>query len=76
MSFDVRSGLLATRWKKDGETAYFVVNTGVVARTLSLASDFTSADPMSGRIWESKCAVLEPAQSLFVVGDGFEIAAA
>ena len=75
MPFNAASGLLATRWKKDGETGYFVVNTGVVARTVSLAADFTIADPMSGRIWKSKCAALEPAQSLFVVGDGFEIAA-
>jgi len=75
MPFDAGSGLLATRWKKDGETGYFVVNTGVVACTVSLAADFTIADPMSGRIWKSKCAALEPAQSLFVVGDGFEIAA-
>ena len=74
MPFDAASGLLATRWKKDGETGYFVVNTGAVARTVSLAADFTIADPMNGRIWKSKCAALEPAQSLFLVGDGFEIA--
>ena len=35
MPFDAASGLLATRWKKDGETAYFVVNTGTVARVVA-----------------------------------------
>ena len=50
MPFDAASGLLATRWRKDGATAYFVVNTGSVARVVSAADEFTAADPLSGAI--------------------------
>ena len=50
MPFDAKSGLLATRWKKDGETAYFVVNTGSVAKVVASKGTFTAADPLTGEI--------------------------
>ena len=75
MPFDAKTGLLATRWKKDGETAYFVVNTGAAARVVAAAGVFTAADPMSGAVASARRAVLEPGHSLFVVGDGFSVEA-
>ena len=72
MPFGAASGLVATRWRKDGETAYFVVNTGAVARTVSSSVPFTAACPLSGGIWKTRAARLEPKHSLFVVGDGFK----
>ena len=73
MPFDAASGLLATRWKKDGETAYFVVNTGAVARVVAAAREFEFADPLSGEIASAKEATVEPGHSLFVVGGGFAV---
>ena len=70
MPFDASSGLLATRWKKGGETGYFVVNTGVVARVVASPDAFTVADPMNGEIVCVKEAALEPAHSLFIVSSG------
>ena len=76
MPFDAQSGLLATRWRKDGATAYFVVNTGSVARVVSAAEAFTAADPLSGTVRKTRAAEIGPLHSLFVVGDGFGVAAA
>ena len=73
MPFDAKSGLLATRWRKDGETAYFVVNTGAVAKVVSAKGAFTSADPLTGEIAAVREVVVEPMHSRFIVGDGFDV---
>ena len=70
MPFDAKSGLLATRWKKDGETGYFVVNTGAVARTVAaVGRPFGVMDPLTGEIEAVRCDPVEiaPAHSLFLV---------
>ena len=70
MPFDAKSGLLATRWKKDGETAYFVVNTGTVARVVSSGEKpYGVMNPMSGDIEPNRCEPVEiaPGHSLFIV---------
>ena len=70
MPFDAASGLLATRWKKDGETAYFVVNTGMVARVVSSGEKpYGVMNPMSGDIEPNRCEPVEiaPGHSLFIV---------
>ena len=73
MPFDVKSGLLATRWKKDGETAYFVVNTGSVAKVVASKGTFTAADPLTGEIMAAREVALAPLHSRFLVGGGFEV---
>ena len=76
MPFDAASGLLATRWRKDGATAYFVVNTGSVARVVSAADEFTAADPLSGAIAKTRAAEIKPLHSIFAIGDGFSVQSA
>ena len=76
MPFDAASGLLATRWRKDGATAYFVVNTGSVARVVSAADEFTAADPLSGAIAKTRAAEILPLHSIFAIGDGFSVRSA
>jgi hypothetical protein len=76
MPFDAASGLLATRWRKDGATAYFVVNTGSVARVVSAADEFTAADPLSGAIAKTRAAEILPLHSIFAIGDGFAVQSA
>ena len=76
MPFDAASGLLATRWRKDGATAYFVVNTGSVARVVSAADEFTAADPLTGVIAKTSAAEIMPMHSLFAIGDGFSMQSA
>jgi hypothetical protein len=73
MPFDAKSGLLATRWKKDGETAYFVVNTGSVAKVVASKGTFTAADPLTCEIMAVREVALSPLHSRFLVGDGFEV---
>ena len=73
MPFDAASGLLATRCRKDGATAYFVVNTGSVARVVSAADEFTAADPLSGAIAKTRAAEILPLHSIFAIGDGFSV---
>ena len=73
MPFDAKSGLLATRWRKDGETAYFVVNTGSVAKVVASKGTFTAADPLTGEIMAVREVALAPLHSRFLVGDGFEV---
>ena len=70
MPFNAASGLLATRWKKDGETGYFVVNTGAVARTVAaVGRPFGVMDPLTGKTEAARCDPVEiaPAHSLFLV---------
>ena len=77
MPFDAKSGLLATRWKKDGETAYFVVNTGTVARAVVAGGKpYGVMNPLTGEIETSRSEAIEVASghSLFLVGDGFVVA--
>ena len=79
MPFDAKSGLLATRWKKDGETAYFVVNTGTVARAVVAGGKpYGVMNPLTGEIETARRDAIEIASghSLFLVGDGFEVATA
>jgi hypothetical protein len=76
MPFDAASGLLSTRWRKDGATAYFVVNTGSVARVVSAADEFTAADPLSGAIAKTRAAEILPLHSIFAIGDGFSVQSA
>ena len=76
MPFNAASGLLATRWKKEGETGYFVVNTGVVARVVSAGGkSFGAMNPLTGEIEAARREAIEisPAHSLFIVGDGFVV---
>ena len=73
MPFDAKTGLLATRWRNGGETGYFVVNTGAVAKVVSSSAEFTAADPMTGEVAKAKEATLEPFHSLFLVGGGFAV---
>ena len=75
MPFDSSSGLLATRWKRDGETAYFVVNTGTVARVVHSELGFTSANPLSGTIVKTCSEKIDPGHSRFIVGGAFEVRA-
>ena len=79
MPFDAKSGLLATRWKKDGETAYFVVNTGTVARAVVAGGKpYGVMNPLTGEIETARRDAIEVASghSLFLVGDGFEVTTA
>ena len=79
MPFDAKSGLLATRWKKDGETAYFVVNTGTVAcAVVAGGKPYGVMNPLTGEIETARRDAIEIASghSLFLVGDGFEVATA
>ena len=79
MPFDAASGLLATRWKKDGETAYFVVNTGTVARAVVAGGKpYGVMNPLTGEIETERHEAIEVASghSLFLVGDGFEVTTA
>ena len=73
MPFDADVGLVATRWTKDGRTAYFVVNTGSVCRIVtSVHGTFTKADPLSGEVVETHAAAIDPGHSMFLAGDGFK----
>ena len=75
MPFCGRTGLLATRWRKDGETAYFVVNTGATSRVVASAQGFIAADPMTGSISNVREATIQSGHSIFVVGREFEVRA-
>ena len=69
LPFDGASGLLATRWKKDGFVGYFVVNTGAVEKVVAAAGEeFGVMDPLSGEILSSaKDVVIAPGHSRFLV---------
>jgi len=76
MPFNAKSGLLATRWKKGGETAYFVVNTGMVARVVSAGGrPYGVMNPLTGEIEAARREAIEVASghSLFLVGVSFEV---
>ncbi len=66
MPFDVKSGLQATRWTKDGRTMFFVVNQGAASVTVSADEKFSVMDPMDGRIEVVSSQEIAPDHSLFV----------
>lgn len=66
MPFDVKSGLQATRWTKDGRTMFFVVNQGAASVTVSADEKFSAMDPMDGRIEVVSSQEIAPDHSLFV----------
>ena len=71
MPFTAETGLLATRWKKDGQTGYFVVNDSKVAKTIRAPKPFVAMNPLDGTVAEVAATTLEPGHSLFVIGEGF-----
>jgi len=73
MPFSGKTGLLATRWRKENETAYFVVNTGDVSRVVASVHEFIAADPMIGSISNVQETTIKPGHSIFVVGKEFEV---
>lgn len=75
MPFTEPTGLLATRWRKDGNTAYFVVNTGNVARVIRASRSFVVLEPMDGSRRTAKSVCLEGGHSTFVVGADFNVTA-
>lgn len=74
MPFNASNGLLATRWKKDGKTMYFVVNQGETAKEIVSKAHFHALSPLSGMIvqnvdhWR-----LMPNHSVFVIGEDFAV---
>lgn len=69
LPFDGASGLLATRWKKDGLVGYFVVNTGAVEKVVTAGGEeFGVMDPLSGEIFSAaKDVLIAPGHSRFLV---------
>ena len=69
LPFDGASGLLATRWKKDGLVGYFVVNTGAVEKVVAAGGEeFGVMDPLSGEIFSAaKDVLIAPGHSRFLV---------
>ena len=74
MPFASETGILATRWKKDGRRMYFVVNDSGETKVIYAAEKFTIMDPMTGAIGESDNIHLPAKNSAFIIGDGFEVA--
>ena len=68
MPFDAASGLLATRFAKDGVRIHFVANQGTSARTITSERSFTVMDPMDGSIRTVISRELPPGHSAFVCG--------
>ena len=61
-----KTGLMSTRWTKDGTTLYFVVNHS--GKTRVLTGDFVAMDPMTGSIGRETRRVLPHYASVFVSG--------
>lgn len=76
MPFTADTGILATRWKKDGRRMYFVVNDSDETKEIFAPSKFTIMNPMTGMIREDDHMRLNPKHSRFIVGDGFGVRAA
>lgn len=64
--FDSASGLMATRWKKDGRILYFVVNQGAGAVCVSAEGRFWTMNPLDGEIGNFESVLIEPNHSLFI----------
>ncbi len=73
MPFNGAGDVCATRWRKNGETGYFVVNTGSVVRVVSAAEKFTAANPLTGEITTTRSIELQPLHSVFLVGKSFSV---
>ena len=67
MPFNKESGIMATRWKKDGSTMYFAVNVSNGPILISADGEFSVMDPMSGAIYKSSWITLQPKHSAFIV---------
>ena len=77
MPFNASNGLMATRWKKDGKTMYFVVNQGETAKDIRAAGEFAALAPLTGTIVEKATHWrLMPGHSVFVIGEDFTVAQA
>lgn len=66
MPFDAQSGLMATRWRRNGKTLYFAVNQTKRAVEVVADEPFTAMDPLSGRIERLEKVLIHPDHSLFV----------
>jgi hypothetical protein len=67
MPFDASSGLMATRWRKNGKILYFVVNQSDKGPVEVVADeDFVAMDPLSGEIGLKKNIVIYPNHSYFI----------
>ena len=76
MPFNASSGVLATRWRKNGATGYFAVNTGAVVRAVSAnGAPFDVMNPLTGEMEAArrKAVDIAPGHSLFLIGDGFAV---
>ena len=73
MPFAAESGLLATRWRKNGQTGYFVVNESKEPKTIRAAKSFVAMNPLDGTVSTADEAAVDPGHSLFVVGEGFAV---
>lgn len=73
MPFTADTGILATRWKKDGRRMYFVVNDSDGKKEISSLKSFTVMDPMTGASGKADVLCLEPKESAFIIGDGFRV---
>ncbi len=73
MPFTAETGLLATRWKKDGQTGYFVVNDSKVTKTIHATQPFVVMNPLDGTTATESEVSIESGHSLFVIGEGFAV---
>ena len=73
MPFTAETGLLATRWKKDGQAGYFVVNVSKVAKAIRATKPFVSMNPLDGTIATVGEVTIASGHSLFVIGEGFAV---
>ncbi|MBR4172582.1 MAG: hypothetical protein IKR48_13105 [Kiritimatiellae bacterium] len=71
--FTAATGIQATRWTKDGQTLFFVVNTSAQEKEIHADKPFTIMDPLSGKISEQTAALIRRNHSLFLIGDGFTV---
>ena len=75
MPFTAETGLLATRWKKDGRAGYFVVNESKVTKTIRATQPFVAMNPLDGTIATVGETTIASGHSLFVIGEGVAVAA-
>lgn len=68
-----KNGLMATRWRKDGQTMYFVVNQQQENQVISSSKAFVVMNPLTGVIEETDSVVIPSNHSLFLIGDSFNV---
>lgn len=73
MPFTAETGILATRWKKDGKTMYFIVNNSGTGKEIYSSGTFTVMNPMTGMVREAKEILLESKHSRFIIGENFGV---